>query len=259
MWMADLLVKQKDAILEITLNRPQSLNAFSVEMIEDLTGVVREAQMRQDVRALVVSGAGRSFSTGGDVKTMGNVSPVHVYEHVGKLNACILAMQALNKPIIAAVHGFAAGAGFNLAMACDLIVAAEDSQIVLSFAQVGLISDGGGSYFLPRLVGLHIAKEWLFLADPIPAQRAFELGIVNRIVPASEVQTEAMKLAQRLADGPSLAFGMMKKILNSSFPSSLADVLEAERTAQAMMVTTADHLEGVRAFQEKRHPKFQGK
>ena len=256
--MGDLLVNQEGKVLQITLNRPDSLNAFSRDMIEGLTEIVRQAEEREDVRVLVLSGSGRSFSAGGDVKTMGEVSPTDVYNHVGKLNECILAMQACSKPIIAVVHGFAAVAGFNLALACDLIVAAEDSRFVLSFAQVGLISDGGGSYFLPRLVGSQLAKEWLFLAEPISAQKLHELGVVNRIVPLSNLQTEAMTLAQRLAAGPGRAYGMMKRIVNSSANSSLVDVLEAERTTQAMMVTTADHLEGVRAFREKRRPSFQG-
>lgn len=257
--MADLLVKQEGAVLYLTLNRPESLNAFSPEMIVQMTNIMRELPERDDVRAVVLAGSGRSFSAGGDVKTMGQADPVHVYDHVGKLNDLILAMQSLSKPIIAAVHGFAAGAAFNLAMACDLIVAADDAKFVLSFSQVGLISDGGGSYFLPRLVGPQLAKEWFFLADPIPAKRLHELGVVNRIAPINELQTEVAKLAERLAAGPSRSYGMMKRLVNQSLDSTLPEVLEAERTTQAMMITTEDHQEGVRAFREKRRPRFQGK
>lgn len=257
--MTHLLVRQIGPVLSLTLNRPEALNAFSAEMIEGLTKAMQEAQESEEIRVVILSGAGRSFSAGGDVKTMGEVTPVQVYDHVGKLNNCILAMRELEKPIVASVHGFAAGAAFNLALACDLIVASDDSRFVLSFAQVGLISDGGGSYFLPHLIGPHLAKEWLFLADPIPALRAHELGLVNRVVPVAELESETMKLAQRLATGPGKAYGMMKRIVHGAESSNLAQVLEDERLAQSIMVTTEDHREGVSAFREKRRPRFAGK
>ncbi|MHB1628234.1 MAG: enoyl-CoA hydratase/isomerase family protein [Bacilli bacterium] len=257
--MTDLIVNEDGPVLSLTLNRPKALNAFSAEMVEGLTASFRDAKKRNDVRVVVMSGAGKSFSAGGDVKTMGEASAAQVYDHVGKLNECILAMRELEKPVIAAVRGFAAGAGFNLALACDLIVAAQDSRFVLSFTQVGLISDGGGSYFLPRLIGPHLAKEWFFLAEPIPAARAHELGLVNRLVPADDLEEEAMRLARRLAAGPAKAYGMMKRIVDSSLNSTLDEILQAERIAQTMMVATEDHLEGVQAFREKRAPQFHGR
>lgn len=257
--MTDLLVRQVGPVLSLTLNRPEALNAFSAQMIDGLTQAIQEAQGQDDIRVVILSGDGRSFSAGGDVKTMGEVSPLQVYDHVGKLNDCILAMRDLEKPIVASVHGFAAGAAFNLALACDLIVAADDSRFVLSFAQVGLISDGGGSYFLPRLIGPHLTKEWLFLAEPIAASRAHELGLVNRVVPRGELESETMKLAERLANGPGKAYGMMKRMVDSSQSSNLAQVLQAERMTQSVMVTTEDHREGVTAFREKRIPIFVGK
>lgn len=259
MTTADLILEKTGSVLHITLNRPNSLNAFSPEMILGLTKALVDCQRDDDVRVIVLSGAGRSFSAGGDVKTMGQANSVQVYEHIGRLNECILAMKATEKPIIAAVHGFAAGAGFNLALACDLIVAAEESKFALSFSQVGLISDGGGSYFLPRLIGPHLAKQFFFSAEPIPAKKLYELGVINQIVPEENLKETVAQLAESLANGPGKAFGMMKKLIDHSFTATLDEMLEQERITQTMMVTTQDHLEGITAFKEKRKPLFKGK
>ncbi|MFZ3589505.1 enoyl-CoA hydratase/isomerase family protein [Bacillus sp. DJP31] len=254
-----LVVYQNGPILSLTLNRPESLNAFSPEMIIGLTNAIQNAQKNEEVKVLVLSGAGRAFSAGGDVKTMGEATPKHVYDHIGKLNECILAMKNLGKPIIAAVHGFAAGAGFNLALAADIIIASEDSKFVLSFSQVGLISDGGGLYFLPRLIGPNRSKELFFSGEPLLASKALEYGIVNHLYPLENLQEQTMNLALRLSKGPGVAFGMMKKLVNQSQNLTLEEMLEQERLTQAMMVTTQDHQEGVQAFVEKRKPVFLGR
>ncbi|WP_462411802.1 enoyl-CoA hydratase/isomerase family protein [Neobacillus sp. Marseille-QA0830] len=254
-----LLVEKMGPILSLTLNRPDSLNAFSPDMILGLTEAVLKAKEDADVQVMVLSGAGRSFSAGGDVKTMGQARGNQVYEHIGKLNELILLMKDVEKPIIAAVHGFAAGAGFNLALACDLIVAAEDSKYALSFSQVGLISDGGGSYHLPRLIGPHLAKQFFFTAEPIPAERLYQLGVINYLVPLEKLQDETTKLALRLANGPTKAFGKQKKLVEQALTSSLADILEQERLIQPLMVETEDHQEGIAAFKEKRKPSFKGR
>lgn len=254
-----VIVKLTDGVLSLQLNRPESLNAFSPEMILRLTEEIKAAGSNPEVGAVILSGAGRSFSAGGDVKTMGQAGPSETYEHIGKLNELVLAMRALEKPIIAAVHGFAAGAAFNLALASDLIVAAEDSKFVMSFAQVGLISDGGGLYFLTRLVGPYRAKELFFSAEPITAERAKEWGIVNHLYPLAELEQGAFGLAARLAAGPSRTFGLMKKIADQASTAGLPEILEQERITQAMLVTTEDHLEGVSAFKEKRKPDFKKK
>lgn len=253
-----LLISKEKMILSLTLNRPESLNAFSPEMILGLTNAFKEAQTDPEVKVIVLSGAGRSFSAGGDVKTMGERSATHAYDHIGRLNELILAMRNTEKPIIAAVHGFAAGAGFNLALACDLIVAAEDSKFALSFSKVGLVSDGGGSYFLPRLVGPHLAKQFFFSAEPIPASRLYELGVINELVPSESLQEETLKLATKLSFGPGRAYGMIKKLVDHSFTATLEEILEQERITQTMMISTEDHQEGVTAFKEKRQPVFTG-
>jgi len=254
-----LLVEKLGPVLSLMLNRPESLNAFSPEMILGLKEALGNAQHDEDIQVIVLSGAGRSFSAGGDVKTMGVNEGNQVYEHIGKLNELILMMKEIEKPIIAAVHGFAAGAGFNLALACDLITAAEDSKFALSFSQVGLISDGGGSYFVPRLVGPHLAKQFLFTAEPIPAERLYQLGVINYLYPLEKLKDETFQFALKLAHGPGKAYGKIKKLVDRSFTTSLEDILEQERLTQPLMVQTEDHQEGVAAFKEKRKPVFKGK
>ncbi|WP_235001654.1 enoyl-CoA hydratase/isomerase family protein [Halobacillus sp. Marseille-P3879] len=245
--------------MSCVLNRPESLNAFSNEMILGLQHAVREAEKNDQIKVVVLSGAGRAFSAGGDVKSMGEATSSHLYDHVGELNKLILMMKDLGKPIVAAVHGYAAGAGFNLALSCDQILAGEDTKFVLSFAQVGLVSDGGGHYYLSRILGPYRAKEVLFKGEPIPVETASEWGLVNRVFPLSELEEGAMSYALELANGPGRALGMMKKLVDRAEKSDLSDILEQERITQTMMIDTDDHKEGVQAFKEKRKPEFVGK
>ncbi|PGY06391.1 enoyl-CoA hydratase/isomerase family protein [Bacillus sp. AFS031507] len=254
-----LVVEKLGPVLSLTLNRPQSLNAFSPDMILGLKDALKNAQTDEDVQVIVLSGAGRSFCAGGDVKSMGAGGGIHVYDHIGKVNELIILMKETEKPIIASVHGYAAGAGFNLALACDLIVAADDSKFALSFSQVGLISDGGGSYFLPRLVGPHLAKQFFFTAEPIPAERLNQLGVINYLHPLEKLQEETTKLALKLAYGPGKSYGKQKKLIDQALTASLAEILEQERLIQTLMVQTEDHQEGIAAFIKKRKPEFKGK
>jgi 2-(1,2-epoxy-1,2-dihydrophenyl)acetyl-CoA isomerase len=255
----DLLVELDNGVISVTLNRPDALNALSRDMLEGLMEAIRTARQDPEIRAMLISGAGRSFCSGGDVKGMGEAAPPQVYDHIGKLNEVILAMTELEIPIVAAVHGFAAGAGVCLALACDQVVAAEDAKFVLSFSKVGLISDGGGLFFLPRTLGVYRAKELLFNAEPISAATAKEWGMVNRLYPAEQLHQEAMNYAKKLAAGPSRAYSLIKSIANRSLVSDLSAVLEMERSAQSMIATTHDHKEGVMAFVQKRQPRFEGK
>ncbi|MGG1632692.1 enoyl-CoA hydratase/isomerase family protein [Rossellomorea sp. NRS-1567] len=256
---SSLLIETTDRVLTLTLNRPDSLNSFDESMLAGIVEALQQAEHNQEIRAIVIRGAGRAFSAGGDVKTMGSATSTEVYEHIGILNTCIKAIKEIEKPVIASVHGFAAGAGFNLALACDLIIASEDSQFALSFSKVGLISDGGGSYFLPRIIGSHLAKEFFFSGEPVTAGRMYDLGVVNRIVPSERLEEVTTDWARGLASGPSKAYGMMKKMIDRSFTLSLDEILEQERITQALLISTEDHAEGVSAFKDKRMPTFTGK
>jgi 2-(1,2-epoxy-1,2-dihydrophenyl)acetyl-CoA isomerase len=255
---SSLVVETYERVLSITLNRPDRLNSFDESMLMGIIEALEKAGQSPEIRAIVIRGAGRSFSAGGDVKTMGSASSLQVYEHIGILNSCITAIKEIEKPVIASVHGFAAGAGFNLALACDLIIASENSQFALSFSKVGLISDGGGSYFLPRLIGPHLAKEFFFSGEPVAAGRMYELGVINRLVSPERLEDETHEWAVGLAMGPSKAYGMMKKMIDRSFTTTLDEMLEQERITQTLMISTEDHAEGVSAFIEKRTPSFSG-
>lgn len=256
---SDLLVEVSHNVAWITLNRPDSLNALNGNIVDGITETMGKIADDPSIRGVVIRGAGRTFSAGGDIKAMGDVTPEMVEDYVGHVNRAVLSMKALALPIVAQVHGFCVGAGFNLALACDLIVAADTAKFMMSFVQVGLISDGGGMYFLPHAVGPHKAKELLFLGDPISAREAKDLGIVNRVVADNDLQHEVEGLMARLVRGPSLAIGQMKLLADRAMVSSLEEMLRAEQTTQPAMVASADHREGVRAFIEKRPPKFQGR
>lgn len=255
---SEIITEQRGGVLWMTMNRPERLNALSEDIVSGIASAMEQAGEDDEIKGAVIRGAGRAFSAGGDVRSMQDANPEIVEDYVGRLNRAILAIKNLPKPVVAQVHGFCAGAGFNLALACDLVVAAEDAQFMMSFVQVGLISDGGGLYFLPRLVGVHRAKELLFLGDPVSAGRAYELGLVNRVVPADDLEKETAALMDRLVHGPGLAIGQMKRMVDNSWDYSLEQMLRAEQTEQPHLVASWDHKEGVRAFLEKRHPRFEG-
>ena len=254
----DVLIETENAIMNIRLNRPDSLNAFSMEMFLGLKAAIDRAKQDDGIRVVVLSGEGRAFCAGGDVKGMGQRNPLGSHHYIGHLNELILAIHQLEKPVIASVHGYAAGAGFNLALACDIILAAEKTKFILSFSKVGLGSDGGGLFFLPRLIGLQRAKELYFKAESITAGEAHRFGIVNQIYPESEFESAVKEYAASLAAGPTVSYGFIKKVANQSLTLSLKEVLELERLSQSTLVTTVDHLEGVSAFKEKRSPEFKG-
>jgi 2-(1,2-epoxy-1,2-dihydrophenyl)acetyl-CoA isomerase len=255
-----ILVKVEDHVGTITLNRPEAMNYLDPIMSGEIEKTLLDFEKDEEVRALVITGAGRGFCAGGDIKTMQQKrTPREWMARVEGVTGCIKAMVNCPKPIIASVNGPAVGAGCNLALAADLIIASEKAVFGEVFTRIGLIPDCGGFFLLPRRVGLTKAKELIFTGKTITAQEAAQMGMVNRVVSAEALGEETRKLAEELAGGATLAIGMAKRLLNLSFQSDLEAILNAELTNQTMLRYTEDHPEGVQAFREKRKPNFKGK
>jgi 2-(1,2-epoxy-1,2-dihydrophenyl)acetyl-CoA isomerase len=260
-----VLYHRHDGIATLTLNRPETLNAMNEAMMGEIERILIELEADAAARVVILTGAGRAFSSGGDQKRGGEVVPPSFFDGdpggalIERLNRSILRMQRLQKPIIGSINGVAAGAGMNIALATDLRIAADTARFGEVFARVGLVPDGGGTYFLPRLVGTAKAMELVLLADIIDAQEALRIGLVNRVVPADQLEQETLKLAERLAQGPTVAYGLAKTGLYQGLGMSLEDVLNMEARNQAMAVRTPDRAEGVAAFLEKRPPRFTGR
>jgi len=244
----------------LRLNRPAVLNAFDAAMAEAFLTRIEDIAARDDVRAILIKGEGRGFCAGGDVAqfTGGGDPEAAIEAIIQPLHAGLRLLDSLKQPSVACLHGAVAGAGFSLALACDLAIAAENAKFTLAYARIGATPDGSGTFHLPRLVGMRKAKELALLAETIEAAEALRLGLVNRVVPADTVEAEAMALARRLAAGPTQAYGRIKSLLAASGGNTLAEQLEAERQAFRASTHTADFREGVTAFLEKRPAKFTG-
>ncbi|HEX3264043.1 MAG TPA: enoyl-CoA hydratase-related protein [Candidatus Limnocylindrales bacterium] len=247
------------AVATITLNRPEALNSLTVPMKVELLGALRRVERDTDVRAVVLTGAGRAFCAGQDLKErlQPDAAPLGV-EVRERYNPIISAMRALPKPIVGAINGVAAGAGASLAMACDIRLAADSASFTLAFGRVGLVPDSGATWFLPRLVGEARAAEIALLGDPVSASDAERFGLVSRVVAAPELATEARAIAARLAAGAPNAIALTKRALNAAWDRDLAGALDYEAHLQDMAGRTADHQEGMAAFLEKRAPRFTG-
>lgn len=254
-----LLRDLTDGVLTLTLNRPQALNAFDRPMKEALLAALRGAERDPEVRVVVLTGAGRAFSAGQDLRERQQEGePDLGTELRDRYNPIILAMRRLEKPIVGAVNGVAAGAGCSVALACDLRIASEAASFLLAFARVGLVPDSGSSWFLPRLVGAARAAEMAFLAEPVDATTAERIGMVNRVVPAGRLMNEAHALAMRLAAAAPRSLALAKRALNRAMETDLPTALEYEAQLQSIAGRTRDHAEGTAAFVEKRPPAFTG-
>src|SRR5438270_2353868 len=246
-------------IATITLNRPEKLNALAGHMRRDMAEALEHASSDPEVRVVVITGAGRAFSTGADVRRMGELMESHDVEEFKRLlgagRRVLTAIRQMLKPVVAAVNGPAYGAGFNLALACDIRLAAESASFSQSFVKVGLHPDWGGTYLLPRVVPTNIACEMFFLGDAFDAQEAQRFGIVNRVVPDSELMTETRKLAERLRDAPYASIAAAKHAVYMSWDSSLERMLQYETEAQLQCFQSEEARERVRAFLEKREPR----
>jgi 2-(1,2-epoxy-1,2-dihydrophenyl)acetyl-CoA isomerase len=255
-----ILFKKEGAIATISFNDPEKLNPMSIQMAEETRFALEECGRDEGIRAVILTGAGRAFSAGGDLREIGKkTSPLNFRDGIARTFKSVMAIVDLEKPVIAAVPGPAVGVACNMALACDIIVASEEASFSEIFVRVGLIPDGGAHFLLPRIVGLAKAKELIYTGKIIPAKEAEALGLVNQVVPPDKLQETAMEWANRLGKGPTRAIGMAKKLLNLTFQTSLADIIEMETEMQTLLHETEDHKEGVAAFFEKRKASFKGR
>jgi 2-(1,2-epoxy-1,2-dihydrophenyl)acetyl-CoA isomerase len=255
--METILVERDAGVVTVTLNRPDRRNAFNATMIDELLTVCREVASRPEDRALVLTGAGGAFCSGADITSgVGMSHPIVYMRGVGE---AAMALHHVTKPTIAKVRGVAAGAGWNMALACDLVVAADDARFSQIFVKRGLSVDFGGSWVLPRLVGMQRAKELTFFGEFVSAAEARDLGLVNRVLPDGELDAFVDDWARQLATGPTLTLSLTKTLLSHGLEASLEQALEDEARAQAVCLSTEDTREAVRAFAEKRAPEFQGR
>ena len=246
-------------VATITLNRPGALNSLTVPMKQELLAAFRRVDRDAATRAVILTGAGRAFCAGQDLKERlePDAAPLGV-ELRERYNPIIRAMRSLPKPIVGAINGVAAGAGASLAMACDIRLAADTASFALAFGRVGLVPDSGATWFLPRLVGATKAAEIALLGDPVTAEEAVRIGLVGRVVAAAELATEARAVAARLAAGAPRASALTKRALDTTWDRDLDAALEYEAHLQDMAGRTKDHQEGMAAFLEKRQPRFSG-
>jgi 2-(1,2-epoxy-1,2-dihydrophenyl)acetyl-CoA isomerase len=255
--------EMRGTVCLLTLNRPERLNALSVEMANDFQGAVRDALV-QGARAVLLTGSGRAFCAGGDLREMQYIASregrleAFFDEPLRLLNESILLIRQAPVPFIAAVNGVASGGGCNLALACDLVVAAESAKFNQAFIKIGLSPDCGGTFILPRLVGWKRATELLFTGDMLTAQQALEMGMINAVTPDGELLSHAQAMAERLAGAPTAAIAQIKRLLEASANNDYGGQLELERKAQIQSGQTKDFREGLSAFLEKRPPRFTG-
>ena len=259
----NMLVEQDESVVTLTMNRPDVLNAINTLMLEELTEAVEAAAHNDAIRCVVLAGAGQAFGAGQDLTEFGSAhagsQPLKVSEHLAKYHRLILAIRHMPKPVIAAIQGVATGISLNIALACDMRIAADNARLLEAFARIGLVPDGGGGYTLPRLIGLGRALEMAMLADEVSGPEAERIGLVNRCVPLSELDETTRALAKRLANGPTRTYRLIKELMYKSLDIDLQASLRLEGQLQEAAYATADHREAVDAFLHKRAVKFTGK
>lgn len=252
----------RDHVAHIKINRPEAMNSINVELARDLMYVTLECDERADVRAVLISGNGRMFCSGGDLKTFagkGDALPHYLKEVTTYLHAAVSRLTRMDAPVIAAVHGSAAGAGMSLACACDFVLAADDAKFTMAYTRAGLVPDGSSTYFLARIVGLRRAVDLSLTNRILSASEAMQLGIVTRVVPAADVLNQAHSLALDLAQGPTKAYGATKRLLHAGWTGTLETQMELETRAIADIARSNDAKEGIAAFTQKRVPRFDGR
>jgi 2-(1,2-epoxy-1,2-dihydrophenyl)acetyl-CoA isomerase len=261
--MAPILVSRNAGVLSLTLNRPDKLNAFNPEMHKLLREALEEARDEAGVRAVLLTGSGRGFCAGQDLSernVSADAAPIDLSVSLGShYNPLVRRLRALPKPVVCAVNGVAAGAGANIALACDIVLAARSASFVQSFSKLGLVPDSGGTYFLPRLVGSARAMGLALLAERLSAEDAERWGLIWKAVDDARLMEKASAIARIFAAGPTKGYGLIKKALHASAGNSLDSQLDLERDLQREAGLSADYREGVGAFMQKRKPQYTGK
>ncbi len=258
--MNSIIIKIENSIATITLNRPEVFNSFNREMALLMQQTLDNCANDQNVRAIVITGAGKAFCAGQDLKevTTPELNPGFrkiLEEHY---NPIVSRIRTIEKPIIAAVNGVAAGAGANIALACDIVIAAENAAFIQAFSKIGLVPDSAGTFFLPRLIGFQKASALMMLGDKVSAQEAYNIGMIYKFYPVALFEEEIQKIATTLANMPTKAIGLTKKLLNESMSNNLQQQLALESDLQIEASSSNDYREGVSAFMEKRTPEFKG-
>ena len=262
--MENVILECKDGVGYITLNRPEAMNAMNSALLGELGEALRSCQGDQSVRVLVLTGNGRAFCAGGDVRWMQTTRiesswPSRFHSLVGQLNQSIMLIRNMPKPVIAAINGFASGAGFSLALACDLRLAAETARFNQAYVNLSLTPDGGSTYFLTMLLGPTKALELIYTGRMVEAGEALSLGLLNEVLPDETLTARAAELASELAKGPAIAYGRTKRLVYEAHRQALAEQLALEQESIVGASLSGDFLEGLTAFAEKRKPVFQGK
>lgn len=256
-----ILLKIENKVAHITLNRPEVFNSFNREMALSLQEILNQCESNSEVRAIVLTGNGKAFCAGQDLKevTTPELNPGFKKILEEHYNPIIKQIREIRKPIIGAINGVAAGAGANIALACDIVVAHEKVSFIQAFSLIGLVPDSAGTYFLPRLIGFQKAQALAMLGDKVSAEEAERIGMIYKVIPLDQFQDEVQQLAVKLANMPTKALGMIKELFNASMTNSLDDQLDMESKYQIEAAQSEDYKEGVAAFIEKRKPNFQGR
>lgn len=258
--MSNIKFSIENGVAIITLNRPDKFNSFVREMALDLQGKLDECEKNQEVRAIYLTGEGKAFCAGQDLAEAIDPEQTELEKIVEEhYNPIIERLRKIEKPIVCGVNGVAAGAGANIALACDITIAGKSAAFIQAFSKIGLIPDSGGTYYLPRIIGMQRSAALMFLGDKVMAEEAEKMGMIYRAVADESLQEEGLKIAKKLAKMPTKGIGLTKRLLNESYNNTLTEQLARENELQTLAGNTYDYKEGVTAFLEKRQPEFRGK